>query len=121
VTPLFKPWLVVFISVGLTACTIGNGHICGPQTPIAYCDHEAYEKLMHPKPYLQYWEKEGMINEVRGQDSLDCGGSNGGPDFSDQQLNAARQPEDKNDFAPRSRLSRAWVECMKTKGYYYAK
>nr|CUV13268.1 protein of unknown function [Ralstonia solanacearum] len=37
----------------LSGCTIGNGHVCGPQTPALYCDREAYEKLMHPKPYIE--------------------------------------------------------------------
>ena len=41
--------LILFCLSGLIGCTIGNGHICGPQTPQAYCDREAYERLIHPK------------------------------------------------------------------------
>lgn len=62
---------VVLITSG---CTIGNGHICGPQTPAAYCDREAYEELMHPKPYIDKWEKPGASPETRRQDSASCGG-----------------------------------------------
>jgi len=41
----------------LAGCTIGNGHICGPQTPLAYCDRDAYERLVHPRGLGEYWEK----------------------------------------------------------------
>src|SRR5574343_205841 len=58
----------------LHGCAIGNGHICGPQTPQAYCDKEAYEKLMHPKPYGAHWVKEGMTREGRKHDFKECGG-----------------------------------------------
>ena len=64
-------WLLL---VGiLSGCTIGNGHICGPQTPQAYCDKDAYEKLMHPKPYGAHWIKEGMTREGRVEDIAACG------------------------------------------------
>lgn len=58
----------------LSGCTIGNGHICGPQTPAAYCDKDAYEKLMYPKPYGAHWVKEGMTREGRREDFKECGG-----------------------------------------------
>ena len=57
----------------LTACTIGNGRICGPQTPAAHCDKEAYERLKYPKPYGAHWIKEGMTKESRREDIAECG------------------------------------------------
>lgn len=67
-----KLW-IPFLCV-LNGCTIGNGHICGPQTPAAYCDKDAYEKLMYPKPYGAHWVKEGMTLETRKHDFTECGG-----------------------------------------------
>ena len=80
---------------------------------------EAYQKLYYPKAYGEYWIKPGMTKETRSQDSIECGGSTRGPDFSPQQTNAARQPEDKNDFATDTRLTKVWINCMKEKGYQY--
>jgi len=69
-----KLWSLAAIGVLLTACTIGNGRICGPQTPRAYCDKEAYEKLAHPKAYGEYFVKAGMSKESWRQDWMACGG-----------------------------------------------
>jgi hypothetical protein len=77
----------------LTACTIGNGRICGPQTPAAHCDKEAYERLKYPKPYGAHWIKEGMT--------------------------AAKQPDDPNDIKAMARLTKEWAECMRDRGYVY--
>jgi hypothetical protein len=76
------------------------------------------------KPYLQYWEKEGVTVEGRREDSWACGAArtvHGASHviFSDEQEKAERRPGENNDFAARERLSRAWVECMKAKGYHY--
>lgn len=68
-----KIFWISFLLV-LSGCTIGNGHICGPQTPAAYCDKDAYEKLMHPKPEGAHWIKEGMTRERRRDDYKECGG-----------------------------------------------
>ncbi len=111
--------LLIVASMLLTACTFGNGRICGPQTPAANCNKEAYEKLVHPKAYGEYWVKPDTSNETRGRDSIACGGSTRGPDFTSEQTEAARQPGDKNDFAADTRLSIVWVNCMKEKGYRY--
>lgn len=61
------------ISSLLMACTIGNGRICGPQTPSAYCDKEAYQRLAHPKAYGEYWTKPDMTTESWRQDWVACG------------------------------------------------
>jgi hypothetical protein len=113
--------VVVFLFAG---CTIGNGHICGPQTPTAYCNKEAYEKLMHPKPYGAHWIKEGMTQESRRNDSWSCGAAKTihAADyvvFSEAQKISTRIPTDKDDYGPDERLTVQWNTCMKSKGYVY--
>lgn len=108
--------------IALTSCTFGNGHICGPQTPIAYCDKEAYEKLAHPKPYGTHWVKEGMTEANRLNDTEACGSARSEyVGFSKEKIESERRPEDPNDIAPYLRLRSAWSECMKSKGYAYSK
>lgn len=114
----------MIVVILFTGCTIGNGHICGPQTPTAYCNKEAYEKLMHPKSYGAHWIKEGMTTESRRNDSWRCGAANTihAADyvvFSDAQKNSARIPTDKDDYGPDERLTVQWNTCMKSKGYVY--
>ena len=106
-------------TLALCALLSGCELLCQAGTGTCGMSKEQAHKLLHPKPYIERWIKEGMSRESRSQDSISCGGSDRGTDFSNQQLNAARQLEDKNDFAPRTRLSMAWVECMKSKGYEY--
>lgn len=108
------------------SCTFGNGHICGPQTPQAYCDKEAYEKLMYPKPYGAHWIKEGMTKEQRREDSWACGAARTAyaadkPVFDRDQLEKERLPEDKNDYGPDGRLTDRWSSCMQSKGYVFLK
>ncbi|WP_247313328.1 hypothetical protein [Ralstonia pseudosolanacearum] len=104
----------------LSGCTIGNGHICGPQTPAAYCDREAYEKLMHPKPYIEKWERQGATSETRDQDSANCGGGSGShaPGFSQKRINEEKRPGE-NENAAYSRLFDNWERCMIKKGYRF--
>jgi len=93
--------------------------ICQAGTGTCGMSGEQAHQLLHPKVYGEYWTKPGMSTAVRSQDSISCGGSDRGPDFSAQQLNATKKPEDINEFAARTRLSMAWVECMQSKGYEY--
>jgi len=65
----------VLLALTLAGCTIGNGRICGPQTPAAYCDAEALKDLLHPKPYIDLWEKPGASSDQKMVDWLACGGS----------------------------------------------
>jgi hypothetical protein len=111
---------ILFASVLLGGCTIGNGHICGPQTPAAYCDADAYEKLMHPKPYGAHWVKEGMTEEQRLDDIEQCGsGRTLYVGFGAIKLKAERREGETSDFAAEERLSKAWSKCMEAKGYRY--
>ena len=85
---------------------------------------EAYQKLMHPKPYGIHWTKEGITEEQRRKDSWACGAAETplAADhviFSKEQLQREKRPDDKDDFAPRTRLTKAWIACMQAKGYHY--
>lgn len=115
-----KQLFMIYASCLLTACTLGNGRICGPQTPAAHCDKVAYERLKYPKPFGAHFIKEGMTKESRLDDTVACGsGRTEYVLFSDEKIQAAKQPEDINDFKAKERLNKHWVNCMRAKGYVY--
>ena len=104
----------------LGACTFGNGRVCGPQTPAAYCDREAYMRLMYPKLYGEHWVKEGMTQESRLDDTVACGSARTERlGFSDEKKRLERRPEESDDAKAVGRLTERWVQCMKSKGYHY--
>jgi hypothetical protein len=70
------------------------------------------------KPAIHYWEKNDVTPEERSRHSVECGGSVGGTDFSNQKINAARR-EGENDFVVRSRLAHNWQRCMIKQGYRF--
>lgn len=113
--------IATFLSVG---CSVGNGRLCGPQTPSAYCDQEAYLKLMYPKPYLQYWMKDGISPEARRSDSENCGAMASNlqdepdryPIFSQKDYQAQQRPAEEK-FITEKRLIAEWQRCMLAKGY----
>jgi hypothetical protein len=110
-----KKFGLTVVVIFLMGCTIGNGHICGPQTPVAYCDKEAYEKLMHPKPYGAHWIKEGMTRESRSADWLQCGGATGLNDGYERKSGlTTNEYFDGLDFQ-RKRIR----SCMDGKGYLW--
>ena len=110
-------YLFVILLIG--GCTFGNGQICGPQTPIAYCDKEAYEKLAHPKPYGTFWIKDGVSDEQRLLDIKECGGNSVDVKFTLEQYQFFREPKDKDDIPAFFRLRTAWEQCMALKGYRF--
>lgn len=110
----------IAISALLTGCVIGNGTICGPGTPVAYCDREVYEKLTHPKPYLDYWEKSTMAIKQRQEDWLNCGGKDDGTFApTKKSLAAERRKEERDNISAYDRLSNNLDRCMIKKGYHY--
>lgn len=80
--------------------------------------------LEPPKPYATHWIKKDMTAEQRRSDSWVCGAA---PTalaadhvaFSKEQLQRKKHAEDKDDFAARTRLIKAWISCMESKGYRY--
>ena len=79
---------------------------------------EREDYLKSIKPYIEYWEKDGMTREERARDSIECGGSSRGPDFSREELDAARR-KGENDRVVSSRLFDDWQRCMLEKGYHF--
>ena len=118
---LIKFLFAISMGIALAGCTFGNGRICGPQTPIAYCDHEAYEKLAHPTPYLQYWKKMGVTSSGRREDSISCGANDDHLDnvaFSEEKIAKARLSNEAS-IATYHRLRFDWQRCMIKKGYRF--
>lgn len=104
--------LVLTLSSG---CVIKNGHICGPQTPVANCDSDNNRRLLHPEPLGDYWIKGDKVTEIRRQDWIDCGGD---IDGSYRSLT--------DDEVSRKDRSQAWrsnfykvQNCMIEKDYRY--
>lgn len=117
---IIKLLFMICTSSLLISCTIGNGRICGPQTPAAHCDKVAYERLKYPKPYGAHFIKEGMTKESRLDDTVACGsGRTEYVLFSDDKIQAAKHPNDPNNSLAKGRLSNQWASCMRAKGYVY--
>ena len=71
-------------------------------------------------PAIESWIKPGTSAEQRVEDSKECGGTQlGSSGFTDQQIEAERQPGEKGYFSPLARLHHKWERCMLSKGYQY--
>ena len=71
-------------------------------------------------PRIESWIKPGTSAEQRVEDSKECGGTQlGSSGFTDQQIEAERQPGEKGYFSPLARLHHKWERCMLSKGYQY--
>ena len=91
---------------------------CGIEPALSGKARDEYVKSI--KPYLQYWEKEGMTVEGRRDDWVECGGSSDGS-FSPYigLLNKERRPEEKDRSAAHYRLDNELQRCMLKKVYRY--
>jgi hypothetical protein len=108
---------VLMVSILLSACTIGNGRICGFQTPAADCDKEAEQALLHPKPFVELWSKPDMTPELRMEDWIACGGMKDG-DFGVDTRSQMLPGEDYG--TAKNRLEVIFQRCLISKGYRYA-
>ncbi len=99
--------------MSLMACTIGNGHICGPQTPQTYCDREAYERLMHPKGFGEYWDKPEKTVDSWRADWVKCGGRVDGGYSTDEPPRSSTAVILAASKKKRLELG----SCMRSKGY----
>ncbi len=95
---------VLWLSVLLTGCGIGLGLFPKSSYKI--------------KPYLQYWEKEGITSSARQSDSRECG-STLLPSAPGQDNIVFNQKDMKYDEAAYDRARLAWQRCMIKKGYRY--
>lgn len=111
--------LCLLVAVSLSGCSIGPGGICGPQTPIYYCQSKADQEKMRPKPYGAHWVKEGMTREGRRSDLMACGAVGGQEDvrFKEEQIEATRQAGDPNTINAYLRLRELLGQCMSARGY----
>jgi hypothetical protein len=77
-----------------------------------------------PKPYLEYWQKEGVNYTERRRDSEDCGAispssrdkPDGYPVFSHNHYQAMERPGEEKIITEK-RLRALWQRCMLAKGY----
>lgn len=106
----------LLMALPLTACYIGPGGICGPQTPIAYCQSkEEQDKLLRPKPYRDYWIKSDMNEDQKKRDWLACEGSENG-NFS---WDSRKMLPNETNVTSRLRQSSELKDCMTQRGYHY--
>ena len=96
---------VLWLSTILSGCGIGLGLF-------------PYAVSHNPKPYLQYWEKEGITSSARQSDSRECG-STLLPSAPYQDGITFISKEMKYDEADYDRAKLAWQRCMIKKGYRY--
>lgn len=108
-----KTMLLVLLSAALSGCTIGNWNICGPQTPRANCDREAYERLVHSPPYSDYWEKPDATPQRRRADWVECGGMANG-NFSSGPSTGRSAEDDRRAHKEKHDQLKA---CMQSQGY----
>jgi hypothetical protein len=85
--------------------------------------YDEYQKSI--KPYLQYWEKDGVTAEGRRQDSISCGSidpslrhePDSEPHFTQDKIEAAQRAGDQSTTTAEGRLLFDWQRCMLNKGY----
>ena len=97
-------WVVLCLICPLAGCGIGGFWMTG--------DPSAGKDI---KPYLAYWQKEGMTEEGRLKDWVACGGNERGT-FS---WKVKQQLPDETDDAARTRQNFAFQRCMSRSGYHY--
>lgn len=114
---LLQSCAVLALAWLLGSCTIGNWWICGPQTPAAYCDSEAYEKLLYPKTIGKYWEKPGTIGGGSAWESdwVECGGKPNGDYFTGVPNGSSNEVI----FAADEKKRKELAACMLARGYHF--
>lgn len=108
-------WVALCLSLTLSGCGIGGYTMTGMVLD---------KDLKSIKSYGEYWVKDGVTVEQKRRDAWDCGAAphNYGADhvsFTHEKIKAEMRPGEPDYMAARSRLTQAWVECMKFKGYEY--
>ncbi|UNE62683.1 hypothetical protein [Xanthomonas oryzae] len=114
---------LIGLTMQLSGCIIGNGTICGPQTPMAMCDKKAYKALYHPAPLRDEWRKDGKSADQLNEDWLGCGGLNNGS-YNNSIALSRLSGEKTMDYAARyaAKAKEKFNEgqlCMLNKGYIY--
>lgn len=108
---------VVGIAPVLLGCAVGNGRICGPQTPRANCNKEALDALLHPPKAITFWNQAGVSEEQKMRDWLACPGGRADGGFGVDTKRIQRVGE---SWEPaRKRGEDAFYRCLIRKGYRY--
>jgi hypothetical protein len=97
---------VLWLSTILSGCGIGLGLF-------------PYAVNHNIKPYLQYWEKEGITSSARQSDSRECGSTLLPTARGQDDISMAREGM-KHDKASYDRAMDEWQRCMIKKGYRFA-
>ena len=105
-------WIVACLGLLLTGCNTTILVASGKE----FSD---YQKSI--KPYIAYWQKEGVTEEERRRDSLECGGLNDSIQFMGTRVLKAAQRPSETDEETETRLRQDWVACMREKGYQWVK
>ncbi len=79
---------------------------------------DTYQRLMHPKPYLQEWEKGGITEESRRLESINCGAGDTDHVGFTKKVPSTLHPGTTDNETDYERLFE-WERCMITKGYRY--
>ena len=82
------------------------------------CALECVATLTPIKPYLDLWDKSGMTIEMKGLDSVSCGGARSGPGFGQAEALVAQRIGE-TEVEAIKRLGTQWDSCMVNKGYRY--
>lgn len=70
------------------------------------------------KPYGAHWVRDGMTKDSRRLDLIACGSPSGEEiEFSQDQINREKNPNEPNDIAAYLRLRGKVGVCMQSKGY----
>jgi len=109
--PIPSIWMALFLTLTQTGCG----------TQIGISGKARTEYLQSIKPYIAYWQKEGMTEEERRRDSLECGGLNDSIQFMGTRVLKAAQRPSETDEETETRLRQDWVACMREKGYQWVK
>lgn len=105
--------LIMLLCSLATACykSCASGDPLGLFT---HCPKETRDALMHPKPLFYDWQKNGVSQEKKIQDWIECGGRRDGSYTTPDRL-----PEEKDDFAASKRKFYQIQRCMLINGYNF--
>lgn len=108
-------WALPCLCIALSGCGIGGFWMNG-------------DPFYNPeiKPYIANWQKEGMTESGRREDSAECGASRSTAVADDvvfptELLKAEQRQGDANELAAFWRLREKWSKCMESKGYRHNK
>jgi len=110
-----KNLLKILLALILCALVSSCGLLCQAGTGTCGMSSEDAHKLLHPKPYRDYWSKPAMTDEGRKADWVACGGSENG-NFS---WDSRRMLPGETNETSRLRQSSELKACLTPRGYHH--